>query len=134
MAEREARRTAHDLLGEPHVAGRRISVRQLAALVEDRGDDPETVAERFDLDIADVYHALAYYHDHPTELREVDADRDAALDVARETVDRLVDADSDADDVASYLGVHESTRTANDWFGEEDMAEWLPYAVEDDAE
>jgi len=97
MAERETRRIAHDLLGEPHVAGRRISVRQLVRLVEGRGDDPETVAERFDLDIADVYHALAYYHDHPRELGEVEADRDAALEVARETVDRPVDGDPGTD-------------------------------------
>jgi len=40
----------------------------------------------------------------------------------------------DADAVASYLGVRESTRMANNRFGEEDIAEWLPYAVEDDIE
>lgn len=37
----------------------------------------------------------------------------------------------DADAVASYLGIRESTRTANDRFGEEDMDEWLAHAADD---
>ena len=42
MAEREPRRVARKLMDEPHVAGRRVSVRQVYALVEDRGVGPET--------------------------------------------------------------------------------------------
>lgn len=34
-------------------------------LVEEAGEAPKMVADRFALDIADVYVALAYYHDHP---------------------------------------------------------------------
>jgi uncharacterized protein (DUF433 family) len=48
---------------EPHITGRRIGVRQRHALVEERELSAETVADRYDLDIAVVYHALAYYHD-----------------------------------------------------------------------
>lgn len=96
MAERDARRIARNLLGEPHVRGRRISVRQLYALVEERGEDPEAVADRYDLDIADVYHALAYYHDHPREMREVEENRMDAIDSFRETVDRPDGVDPDA--------------------------------------
>lgn len=59
MAERESRRVVHGLMDEPHIAGHRVSVRQVYALVEERGVDPETVADRYDLDVADVYHALA---------------------------------------------------------------------------
>jgi uncharacterized protein (DUF433 family) len=97
MAERETGRIAHDLLDEPHVADRRISVRQLATLVEDRGDDAATVADRFDLDVADVHHALAYSHDHPDEMRAIEADREAALDMWREALDRPAGVDPDAD-------------------------------------
>lgn len=96
MAERETRRIAHDLLSEPHITGRRISVRQVYALVEDRGEDPEAVADRFDLDVADVYHALAYYHDHPREMRRVTEGRDEAIERFRETIDRPDDVDPDA--------------------------------------
>jgi predicted transcriptional regulator of viral defense system len=37
------------------------------------------------------------------------------------------------DDVAAYAGVVESTRAANDRFGEEEMDEWLEHAVDDDS-
>lgn len=39
--------------------------------VEERGLSPERVAERYNLDIADIYEALAYYHNNPQEMREV---------------------------------------------------------------
>ena len=35
------------------------------------------------------------------------------------------------DDVAAYVSMLESTQSANDRFGEEDMEEWLEYAVDD---
>lgn len=88
MVERETRRIAHDHMDEPHIAGRRISVRQIYALVEEHGVDPETVADRYDLDVADVYHALAYYHDHPREMSGVEAERDEAFEVFREGIER----------------------------------------------
>lgn len=37
----------------------------------------------------------------------------------------------DADDVDGYTGMYESTRAANDRFGEEDLDEWLEHAVDD---
>jgi uncharacterized protein (DUF433 family) len=88
MAERESRRVARDLMREPHITGHRISVRQVYALVEERGVDPEAVADRYDLDVADVYHALAYYHDHPREMSEVEAGREDVMDTFRDSIDR----------------------------------------------
>lgn len=88
MAQRDTRRIAYDLMGEPHIAGRRISVRQVYALVERRDIAPEAVADRYDLDVADVYHALAYYHDHPREMTEVEAEREDAIDAFRESIER----------------------------------------------
>jgi predicted transcriptional regulator len=38
----------------------------------------------------------------------------------------------EADDVAAYTSMLESTRAANDRFGEEDMDEWLEHAVDDE--
>lgn len=60
---------------EPHIRDRRITVRHIHALVEDRGLDAQTVADRFDLTVSVVYHALAYYHDHPEEMRGVEERR-----------------------------------------------------------
>lgn len=95
MAEQGSRRISDDLLAEPHIADRRISVRQVYALVEDRGVDPESVADRFDLDVADVYHALAYYHDHPREMNEVETDREASVETFRESISRPDSVDPD---------------------------------------
>jgi len=88
MAERETRRVARELMSEPHIAGRRVSVRQVYALVEERGVDPKTVADRYDLDVADVYHALAYYHDNPREMSDIEADREDAMATFRESIER----------------------------------------------
>lgn len=95
MAERETRRVAHDLMGEPHITGHRVSVRQVYALVEEHGIDPEMVADRYDLDVADVYHALAYYHDHPREMSEVEAEREEAMETFRESIERPDSVKSD---------------------------------------
>jgi len=83
MAQQSARivREVHD---EPHIEGSRISVRYVYERVHERGLRPEVVAERHNLDIADVYHALAYYHDHPDEMRDVERQREEAIESARE--------------------------------------------------
>ncbi|PSP95935.1 hypothetical protein BRC84_02545 [Halobacteriales archaeon QS_1_68_44] len=83
MSQQSARivQEVHD---EPHIEGSRITVRHVYERVHGRGLRPETVAERYNLDIADVYHALAYYHEHPEEMREVERQRDEAIKSARE--------------------------------------------------
>ena len=83
MAQQSSRivREVHD---EPHIEGSRITVRHIYERVHGRGLRPETVAERHNLDIADVYHSLAYYHDHPKEMQEVEAQREKAIESARE--------------------------------------------------
>jgi len=83
MSQQTARivREVHD---EPHIEGTRITVRWIHARVHERGLRPETVADRHNLDIADVYHALAYYHDHPDEMRAVEERVQAAAERARE--------------------------------------------------
>ena len=96
MSEGESRRIAHDLPSEPGIRGRRISVRQVYALVEESGEDPEAIADRYDLDVADVYHALAYYHDHPREMRDVEQEREGAMKDFGESIDRPEGVDPDA--------------------------------------
>jgi uncharacterized protein (DUF433 family) len=51
--------------------------------VEGRGLDPETVANRHELDVADVYLALAYYHDHPDEMAEIEREREERIAEAK---------------------------------------------------
>jgi len=77
---RQQSRIVRELRDEPHIAGRRITVQFIRERVEGRGLEPRTVAERHDLDVADVYRALTYYHDNPDEMRAVERQRAAAFD------------------------------------------------------
>lgn len=86
------RRIVRELHDEPHLEGRRITVQFIKTQVEDRGLEPRTVADRHDIDVADVYRALTYYHDHPAEMRAVEQQRTAAV----ENHDHLM---TDPDDV-----------------------------------
>jgi len=73
-----------EIHNEPHIRNRRITVSHIHALVENRGLDAQTVADRFDLSASDVYHALAYYHDHPEEMRTVEQCRRELQEAAQE--------------------------------------------------
>lgn len=74
------RRIVRELHDEPHLEGRRITVQFIKEQVEERGLEPRTVADRTDLDVADVYRALTYYHDHPDEMRTVERRRRSAIE------------------------------------------------------
>lgn len=73
-----------DIHDEPHISGSRITVRFVHQQVEVAGQDPHSVADRHNLDPADVYHALAYYHDHPEEMRRVERERDEVVEGHRD--------------------------------------------------
>lgn len=70
-----ARRIVTEVHDEPHLEGRRVTVRRIQGLVEGAGTPADVVAERFDLDVADVYAALQYYHTHRDEMSEVERAR-----------------------------------------------------------
>jgi len=72
-----------EIHNEPHIEGSRITVRDVYVRVEQRGTEPERVAERYNLDIADVYEALAYYHNNPEERQAVEARHERARDEAK---------------------------------------------------
>jgi uncharacterized protein (DUF433 family) len=55
--------------GQPRIADRRISVLQIVEWVHEEGMDPETVAAEFDLDMAAIYRALAYYYENVEEMQ-----------------------------------------------------------------
>ena len=81
-----------DVHDEPHVNGRRLTVRFISDRVDGRGLDPGTVASRHDLDVADVYQALANYHDHTEEMAE--AERRRRETVARHEADMVAPGDA----------------------------------------
>lgn len=56
--------TPNILGGKPRITGHRISVENIAIWHEQMGQSAEQIAADYNLSIADVYAALAYYHDH----------------------------------------------------------------------
>lgn len=78
MSQQASDRIVQERSARPHIKGTRIDVLTLYEYVEGQGLHPTTVAERFDLDVADVYHALAYYYNHPEEMAELREQKDQA--------------------------------------------------------
>ncbi|AUX09889.1 hypothetical protein AArcSl_2265 [Halalkaliarchaeum desulfuricum] len=60
-----------------------MTVRDVYVRVEQRGLSPERIAERYNLDIADVYEALAYYHNNPDEMKQVEKRHERAGEEAK---------------------------------------------------
>lgn len=68
-------RTDDVLGGEPRIEDSRIGVLDVYELVVDGGYAPADVADQLDRSIAEIYTALAYYHERPREMRELRRDR-----------------------------------------------------------
>ena len=84
-------RIVRELLAEPHVRGRRIPVLTIVERVEGHGLEPKTVADRHDLDVAEVYSTLLYYHDHPREFEQLRREREDIMNEIEANVHRLDD-------------------------------------------
>lgn len=54
--------------GEPIIEGSRTSVRHVILLFQS-GQDPEEIADRHHLTLAQVYDAISYFYDHEDEIR-----------------------------------------------------------------
>jgi uncharacterized protein (DUF433 family) len=61
--------------GKPRISGRRITVQDIMFWHERLGRSADEIATEYDLSLADVYAALAYYYDHREEI-----DRELAED------------------------------------------------------
>ena len=56
--------------GKPRIAGHRIRVADIVVWHEKQGLSPDEIVAQFpQITLADVYAALAYYHDHREEIR-----------------------------------------------------------------
>ena len=87
MPQQETRIT-QDLLDEPHIEGRRVPVLTIVERVEGRGLTPQTVADRHNLEISEVYAALLYYHDHPREFEKLRREREQVMADVEDTITR----------------------------------------------
>lgn len=56
--------------GKPRIAGHRIKVQDIVIWYEEMGMSPDEILYHYpSITLADVYAALAYYHDHREEVR-----------------------------------------------------------------
>jgi uncharacterized protein (DUF433 family) len=69
-------RTNDVLGGEPRIEGTRVGVLDVYELVVDGGYSPEDIADQLDRSLGEIYTALAYYHEHPEEMRELRQERE----------------------------------------------------------
>lgn len=68
--------------GKPCIAGRRIAVEHIAVWHERLGLSVDEIASAYELELADVYAALAYYFAHREEI-------DRSIQEGEEIVSRL---------------------------------------------
>ena len=64
-------RTEGILGGAPRIEVTRVGVLHVYELVVEGNNPPADVADQLDLSLAEVYSALAHYHEHPEEMRSV---------------------------------------------------------------
>jgi uncharacterized protein (DUF433 family) len=69
--------------GKPRIAGHRITVQNIAVWHEQLGKSVDEIATEYDLSVADVYAALAYYFDHREEIDATMRESDALVDELR---------------------------------------------------
>jgi uncharacterized protein (DUF433 family) len=72
--------------GKPRIAGHRVTVQNVVIWHERMGMSADEIATEYDLSLADVYAALAYYYDHRQEIDEAIRDSDAFVEALRERI------------------------------------------------
>lgn len=81
--------------GDPRIEGTRITVLDVKRRVIDNDEDPHVVAGEYDVSMANLFHALAYYYDHREEFeraeRQAAASRTAGEARTRFTVDETLE-------------------------------------------
>jgi uncharacterized protein (DUF433 family) len=70
--------------GKPHVAGHRITVQHIAVWHERLGRSADEIAAEYNLTLADVYAALAYYFDHRADIDRTIDDSEAFVEAQRQ--------------------------------------------------
>lgn len=70
--------------GRPRIAGHRITVENIAIWHERMGMSADEIATEYDLSLADVYAALAYYFDHRIEIERSIEEGEAFVEALRQ--------------------------------------------------
>ncbi|MEW6379282.1 MAG: DUF433 domain-containing protein [bacterium] len=70
--------------GKPCIFGHRITVQNIVIWHEWMGQSADEIANAYNLSLADVYAALAYYYDHRTEIDEAIKESEAFVEELRQ--------------------------------------------------
>jgi uncharacterized protein (DUF433 family) len=70
--------------GKPHIVGYRITVQNIVIWHERMGQSADEIATDYDLTLADVYAALAYYFDHRAQIDRSIEESDAFVEALRQ--------------------------------------------------
>ena len=83
-------RTPDVVGGKPRIAGRRITVQNIVIWHEHMGFSVDEIATQYDLTLAEIYAALAYYYDHKSEIDQAMAESEAFVEELRQKTPSLL--------------------------------------------
>jgi len=72
--------------GKPRVAGRRITIQNIVIWHEWMGLSADEIATDYDLLLAEIYAALAYYYDNPQEIDQAIRDSQAYVEEMKKKI------------------------------------------------
>lgn len=72
--------------GEPHIANRRIRVRDIVQWYDLLNQSADEIAAMYELELVDIFAALAYYHLHRKELQEIWSKDDEFIEKLRQEI------------------------------------------------
>jgi uncharacterized protein (DUF433 family) len=104
MATTASARIVTEVHDEPHIAGRRVTVRRIQGLIEDADRSPLEVADELQLDLADIYAALHYYHTHPEDINAAVERRNQRLEDATQAGAKTIEDYKDDEDSDGAAG------------------------------
>lgn len=84
--------------GGSRIAGTRITVFDVKRRVIDGDEDPHVVAGEYDIPMADLFRALAYYYDHREEFTEREREFATARSEGERRTRALLRGDAEASD------------------------------------
>ena len=70
--------------GKPRIAGHRVTVQSIVIWHERMGKSADEIASEYNLSLADVYAALAYYFDHRAEIDSDIQESEAFVEALRQ--------------------------------------------------
>ncbi len=72
--------------GRPRIAGRRITVQNIVIWHEWMGLSADEIATDYDLSLAEIYAALAYYYNNPQEIDQAIKDSQAFVEEMKKKI------------------------------------------------